>query len=208
LLFLALVVGWVLHERGPESLTVLAPDAPSAPAAPAAPAAAPAALPREALPPIEAPPPSRHVRPAPEASGLRLATQAEREQLRPQLTRELQLLDGHVALLESKAPGVRTPALVLTQERRAWRRAVAAEVDSGRLFLRTGAIPLEVLEDWRSRDGEVALLDDGELRGVVFLDPKIHAAWGHLRAEVQAADLKSPGNFGRAMQPFAQGGAR
>jgi hypothetical protein len=183
------------------------PAAPAA-SAPVALAAVPASLRRETLPPIEAQPQTRHVRPALEASGLRMATHAERERLRPQLTRELELLDGHVALLESKTPGVRTPALVLTQAQRARRRAVAAEVDSGRLFLRTGAIPLEVLEDWRSRGGEAALLDDGELRGVVFLDPKIHAAWGHLRAEAQAPDIKSPGNFGREMQPFAQGGVR
>jgi hypothetical protein len=75
---------------------------------------------------------------------------------------------------------------------------VAEEVEVGRVFVRDGPIPSELVANCRARGGEVALLDEGELRGVVFLDPGVHRAWSHLREVVRAANPRSPANSGPA----------
>jgi hypothetical protein len=56
-------------------------------------------------------------------------------------------------------------------EKRPRRRAVAEEVQAGRVFVRTREALDDIVSNWRPRGGVVVLVGAGDTRAVAFLDP-------------------------------------
>jgi hypothetical protein len=114
---------------------------------------------------------------------LRSATVTERETLRQGNRLGRTVRERHAQKLRAGAGGRRTQALILAELELERQHAVEHEVQGGQVLVRNGPVPLEIVRAWEARRGEVVLVDAGEVRGVVLLDPQNHPTYAALLRE-------------------------